>query len=136
MLPSPAGDERHEQQDQKWYQRYQVLLFVGVTALFVLAVGLILDWYIDPQNSTQKKDLVQALGLITAWWLGPSASSSLGAANGSPEEAQEEGQRNTQAQLTNAQEELRLTRQGLHSALSYRSPADYEESTMEGVAVA
>jgi hypothetical protein len=51
-------------------------------------------------------------------------------------EAQEEGQRNTQAQLTNAQEELRLTRQGLHSALSYRSPADYEESTMEGVAVA
>jgi hypothetical protein len=85
MLPSPAGDERHEQQDQKWYQRYQILLFVGVTALFVLAVGLILDWYIDPQNSTQKMDLVQALGLITAWWLGPSASSSLGAANGSPE---------------------------------------------------
>ena len=27
-------------------------------------------------------------------------------------------------------------RRRLHSALSYRSPADYEEATMEGVAVA
>jgi hypothetical protein len=34
--------------------------------LFVLVGGWILDWYIQPKSSGQKKDLVQALGLITA----------------------------------------------------------------------
>jgi hypothetical protein len=41
-------------------------LFVGGIVLFVLVGGWILDWYIDPRTSGQKKDLVQALGLLTA----------------------------------------------------------------------
>jgi hypothetical protein len=84
---------------------------------------LILDWYIDPQTSTQKKDLVQALGLITAGvagavgifftWRGQERNQ-----RNTQEQfrlsrqSQEQNQRSTQAQLANAQEELRLTRQG------------------------
>jgi len=65
--------------------RYQVLLFAGGIALFGFVLRLILDWYIDPQNSMQKKDRVQALGLITAGVAGPSASSLPGAGSGKPE---------------------------------------------------
>jgi hypothetical protein len=68
MTDSKPPSISEERQDEKWYDRtrYQVLLFVGGTALFVLAGGLILDWYIEPRTSGQKKDLVQALGLLTA----------------------------------------------------------------------
>jgi hypothetical protein len=68
MTDSKPPSDSEEWQDEKWYDRtrYQVLLFVGGIVLFGLVLGLILDWYIDPQTSTQKKDLVQALGLITA----------------------------------------------------------------------
>jgi hypothetical protein len=92
-------------------------------ALFGLFLGLILDWYIDPQTSTQKKDLVQALGLITAGvagavgifftWRGQERNQ-----RNTQEQfrltrrSQEQNQKSTQAQLENAQEELRLTRQG------------------------
>jgi hypothetical protein len=55
----------------KWYEKtgYQLLLFVG-GALVYLLLGVVLWWvldqYINPQSSTQKKDLIQALGLIMA----------------------------------------------------------------------
>src|SRR5215213_570275 len=59
---------RDKQVQEEWYERtlYQILLFAGGIALFGLVLGLVLDWYINPQTSAQKKDLVQALGLITA----------------------------------------------------------------------
>jgi len=86
--------------------------------------------YIDPQTSTQKKDLVQALGLITAGVAGAVGIFFTWRGQRLAREAQENNQRNTQeqlrlsrqsqeqnqqstqAQLENAQEELRLTRQG------------------------
>src|SRR5215203_3995483 len=68
MTDSTPPQQRNEQGQEKWYERmrYQILLFTGGIALFVLVGGWILDWYIAPQTSAQKKDLVQALGLITA----------------------------------------------------------------------
>jgi len=68
-MPDPeAPEQREEQGQEKWYRRmrFQILLFTGGIALFVLVGGWILDWYIAPHTSAQKKDLVQALGLITA----------------------------------------------------------------------
>jgi hypothetical protein len=115
---SKPTEDRDKKEQEEWYERtwYQVLLFAGGIALLGLVVGLILDWYIDPQNSTQKKDLVQALGLITA---------AVGAAMGLfftqkntgeqfrlTRRSQAQNQKSTQAQLANAQEELQLTRQG------------------------
>jgi hypothetical protein len=73
---------------------------------------LILDWYIDPQTSTQKKDLVQALGLITAGVAGAVGIFFTWRGQRLARETQEQNQKNTQAQLDNAQEELRITRQG------------------------
>jgi len=68
--PPSERDEQKEQDDEqqeqeKWYERtrYQILLFAVGIALFVLIGGWILDWYIEPKTSGQKKDLVQALGL-------------------------------------------------------------------------
>jgi hypothetical protein len=68
MTNSKPPEQRDVQGQEKWYERmrYQILLFIGGIALFVLFGGWILDWYIAPQTSAQKKDLVQALGLITA----------------------------------------------------------------------
>jgi len=53
--PPSEGDEQQEQ--EKWYERtrYQILLFLGGILGFVLVVGFLLDWYIDPQGSAQKK---------------------------------------------------------------------------------
>jgi hypothetical protein len=85
--------------------RYQVLLFVGGIVLFVLAGGLILDWYIKPHTSGQKKDLVQALGLLTA-----------GVAGAVGIFFTWRGQRITQESLQdtreNSEENLRLAREG------------------------
>jgi hypothetical protein len=66
--PKPPSDRDEQQKQEKWYERtrYQILLFAGGIALFGLVLGWILDWYVDPQTSTQKKDHVQALVLITA----------------------------------------------------------------------
>jgi hypothetical protein len=125
MTDSKPTEDRDKKEQEKWYERmrYQVLLVAIGIALFGLVLGLILDWYIDPQTSTQKKDLVQALGLITAGvagavgifftWRGQERNQ-----RNTQEQfrltrqSQEQNQESTQAQLENAQEELRLTRQG------------------------
>jgi hypothetical protein len=64
----PSNEPDEQQAQEKWYDRtrYQILLFVGGIVLFVLVGGWILDWYINPHTSGQKRDLVQALGLLTA----------------------------------------------------------------------
>jgi hypothetical protein len=68
MTNSKPPEQHDKQGHEKWYEkmRYQILLFIGGIALFVFFGGWILDWYIAPHTSAQKKDLVQALGLITA----------------------------------------------------------------------
>jgi uncharacterized protein YjbI with pentapeptide repeats len=102
--------------------RNQVLLFVGGTALFFLVLGWGLNWYIDPQTSTEKKDLVQALGLITVGVAGAVGIFFTWRGQRLAREAQENNQRNTQEQLRlsrqsqeqnqqNTQEQLRLSRQ-------------------------
>jgi len=100
MTDSKPPSDSQQQQDEKWYDRtrYQVLLFVGGIVLFVLAGGWILDWYIEPRTSGQKKDLVQALGLLTA-----------GVAGAVGIFFTWRGQRITQESL---QENLRLAREG------------------------
>src|SRR5215212_5499673 len=125
MTNSKPPEQRDVQGQEKWYERmrYQILLFIGGIALFVLFGGWILDWYIAPQTSAQKKDLVQALGLITAGVAGAVGIffTWRGQENNQrntqeqlrlSRQSQEQNQQSTQAQLENAQEELRLTRQG------------------------
>jgi len=69
MTNSKPPKDREEKEQEEWYERTrsQIILFAVGIALFGLALGLILDWYIDPQTSTQKKDLERiskpALGL-------------------------------------------------------------------------
>ncbi len=114
MTDTKPASEGSEPQNEKWYERtrYQILLFAVGIALFVLVGGWILDWYIEPKTSGQKKDLVQALGLITAGVAGAVGIYFTWRGQRLTRQAQEENQRTTQAQLENAQEELRLTRQG------------------------
>ncbi len=124
MADPKAPEQRGGQEQEIWYERtrYQILLFAVGIALFVLVLGLILDWYINPQGSTQKKDLVQALGLITAGVAGAVGIFFTWRGQRLAREAQEENQRNTQEQLRlsrqskeenqrNTQEQLRLSRQ-------------------------
>src|SRR5215217_2094779 len=110
--PNPPG-QPDEQQDEKWYEKtpYQIILFVVGIALFGLVLGLILDWYIDPRTSTAKKDIVQALGLITAGVAGAVGIYFTWRSQRLSRQAQEENQRNTLAQIKNAEEQLRLSRQ-------------------------
>jgi hypothetical protein len=89
-----------------------ILLFAGGIALFALVLGLVLDWYIDPQTSAQKKDLVQAMALIIAGIAGAVGIYFTWRGQQHAREAQEENQRNTLVQLENAQEQLDVTRQG------------------------
>jgi hypothetical protein len=112
--PKPPSERDEQQEQEKWYERtrYQILLFAGGIALFGLVLGFVLDWYIDPQTSAQKRDLVQALGLITAGVAGAIGIFFTWRGQRLAREAQEENQQNTQAQLSHAQEELSLTRQG------------------------
>ena len=104
--PPNERDEQQEQGDEqqkqeKWYERtrYQILLFAGGIALFVLLGGWILDWYIAPKTSGQKKDLVQALGLITAGVAGAFGIYFTWRGQRLTQRGQEENQRNTQEQL-------------------------------------
>jgi uncharacterized protein YjbI with pentapeptide repeats len=111
--PKPPG-EGSEPQNKKWYERtrYQILLFAGGIVLFVLVGGLILDWYINPQTSGQKKDLVQALGLLTAGVAGAVGIYFTWRGQRLSRQAQEENQRNTLEQLEQSRNELEINREG------------------------
>jgi len=110
----PPRDRGQQQEQEKWYEktRYQILLFAGGIALFVLVGGWILDWYIEPKTSGQKKDLVQALGLITAGVAGAIGIFFTWRGQRLAREAQEENQRNTLQQLEQSRDELDITRRG------------------------
>jgi hypothetical protein len=123
--PKPPSDRDEQQEQEKWYKRtqYQIPLFVGGIALFGLILGLILDWYIDPQTSTQRKGLVQALGLITAGVAGAVGIFFTWRGQRITQRDQERNQRNTQEQIEltrrsqvdnqkNTQEQLKHTRRG------------------------
>jgi Pentapeptide repeats (8 copies) len=77
----------------------------GLYLLFGLLLWALLDWYIDPQNASQKKDLVQALALIMA---GVAGAISIYFTWRS-QRLTREGQKNAQE---NTQEQLRLIEQG------------------------
>ncbi len=72
--PKPAQQQSAEQ-GKSWFRSLrektwgQLLVFAGGIVLYIL-LGLLLWWglnlYINPQDSAQKKDLVQALALIMA----------------------------------------------------------------------
>jgi hypothetical protein len=63
MVDHQSPEQRAEQAQEEWYEstRYQILLFVVGIAIFGLVLGFVPNWYIAPETSTQKKDLVQAL---------------------------------------------------------------------------
>jgi hypothetical protein len=108
----PPSERDEHQAQQKWYERtrYQVLLFAGGIALFVLVAGWVLDWYIEPKTSGERKDLVQALGLITAGVAGAVGIYFTWRGQRLARKAQEENQKTTQAQLENARNELDIAR--------------------------
>jgi hypothetical protein len=114
MTDSKPTEDREGKDQVKWYKRTPVQV-VGVLigiVLFGLVLGLILNWYIAPTKPTHRKDVAQALGLITAGAAGAFGIYFTWRTQRLAREHQEQNQQSTQAQLDNAQEELRLTRQG------------------------
>lgn len=113
-MRDPKPPEDLNQKKEEWYDRtrYQLLLFAVGIVLFVIVGALVLDWYIDPQTSTQKKDLVKALGLITAGVAGAVGIFFTWRGQRLAREAQEHNQTNTLTQLKNTQEQLEQTRRG------------------------
>jgi hypothetical protein len=114
-------------------EAFWLFLLFGCSVLTLLIAWWLLDSYIDPQNSTQKKDLIQSLVLITA-------GAAVGGAGSyfkwrrkqftvedqhRPQQNIQERLNNIQEQLTNTQEELRLVRENL------RPPADWNVKTDE-----
>ena len=71
-MDSEHSEQRDEQEPKKWLEKtwVQLIVVTGAIILFVLVAGLILDWYINPEDSKAKRDLVQALALITAGMAG------------------------------------------------------------------
>jgi len=71
MADATATGERGTPENRKWVDKtwVQIFLFVGGLMIYLL-IGLALWWlldkYIQPQKSSQKKDLIQALSLIMA----------------------------------------------------------------------
>jgi hypothetical protein len=114
-MADPELPEQQGEQDKKLSQRMrlQVVAVVAAIVLFAFAVGAALHfWYIEPETSGQKKDLVQAVALITA-----GAGGALGVyftwrGQRQTREAQEQNQKNTLEQLKQARDELDITRRG------------------------
>jgi uncharacterized protein YjbI with pentapeptide repeats len=139
--PNPT-EERAEHKDETWSSKIrsaiqegfkknltQVLWFVGILGLYLLLGRFLfgfLEGYVEPsaiqdrsKEATARKDLVQALGFLMVGvagavgifftWRGQRlAQQELTHTR----QSHEQNQKATQAQLQNAQEELRLTRQG------------------------
>jgi hypothetical protein len=101
MTGPESISKRNAQQNKMWVQ---ALVFVGGLVVYLL-LGLVLWWildqYIQPQDSGEKKDLIQALGLIMAglagivgiWFTWRNLS-------------------NAQEQLTNTYAQLQLAQEG------------------------
>jgi hypothetical protein len=108
---SERGDGRAE---QKWHERtrYRALLFATGVILFLAGGWYILDWYIDPQKVTHRKDLAQALGLITAGVAGAVGIFFTWHGQRITRIAQDRNQKNTLEQLKQARDELDITRRG------------------------
>jgi CheY-like chemotaxis protein len=63
MVDSKSPERSSEQRRNKWFGTMWVWL-IGVTGaliFFVLVIGIIVDWYIDPEDPEMKRDLVKAL---------------------------------------------------------------------------
>src|SRR5215208_1163246 len=70
---SNGSEQPEDRRQQNWFyelaEKHPGFVFVGGVALYIIVgIGLwkLLDVYIDPKTSTQKKDLIQALGFIMA----------------------------------------------------------------------
>jgi uncharacterized protein YjbI with pentapeptide repeats len=87
-----------------------VFALVGGAAylLFGVLLALLLDQYIKPSDSSEKKDLVQALALIMAGVAGAIGIYFTWRGQWQTREDQEKNQNNTQEQLRNAQKQLEL----------------------------
>ncbi len=72
----------------------------------------VLDSYIDPKTSAQKKDLVQALGFITAGVAGAVGIFFTWRGQRITQRDQERNQKNIQDQLEQSRNELDITRRG------------------------
>jgi hypothetical protein len=72
----------------------------------------VLDSYIDPKTSAQKKDLVQALGFITAGVAGAVGIFFTWRGQRITQRDQERNQKNIQDQLEQLRNELDITRRG------------------------
>jgi uncharacterized protein YjbI with pentapeptide repeats len=118
--PKPPQAQSAEAK-KTWFQRLmekwwgQLLVFAGGLALYLLLGQLLwlrLDLYINPQDSAEKKDLVQALALIMAGVAGVIGIFFTWRGQRITQLAQEANQQSTQAQLKNAQNTLDITRRG------------------------
>jgi hypothetical protein len=108
--PKPP-EERAESRDTTWVRKW-ALIGGAAYFLFGLILWWVLDLYINPQSSGEKKDLVQALGLILAGVAGAIGIYFTWRGQWLTQRAQEENQKYTQEQLTNAQKELHVAREG------------------------
>ena len=102
---------------RRWFKGNwaQSLILVGVLLVYLL-IGLVLWWfldrYINPQGSTAKKDLIQALGLIMAGLAGAIGIYFTWRNLTMTQRNMEDTQGNTQEQLNTAQAQLRLAEEG------------------------
>jgi hypothetical protein len=95
-----------------WFQG--LVFVVGVLAYLLLGLGLwwVLDQYIKPQDSGEKKDLIQALGLIMAGLAGIVGVYFTWRNLTMTQRNMEDTQKNTQDQLNAAEAQLRLAQEG------------------------
>jgi hypothetical protein len=114
MSEPETANEHNDQRDGERSERppYQIHLFGAGIILFVLDLGLILDWYINPHTSAQRKDLAQALGLITAGVAGAVGIFFTWQGQRITQRNQESNQRNTQQHVEQSRNELDIIRQG------------------------
>ena len=92
-----------------------VLVLIGGLALYIL-FGLVLWWalnqYIDPQNSSQKRDVVQALALLMAGVAAAVGIYFTWRGQGITREGQQISRENIEVTRQSAEEQVRLTQEG------------------------
>jgi uncharacterized protein YjbI with pentapeptide repeats len=112
MTDSKPPSNSEDRQDEKWQERPRVQMAIAGTIIVacLLVLGFVLDLYIAPTKPTHRKDVAQALGLIAAGGAGAYGIYFTWRNQKLARQSQEQNQKSTEAQLQNAQEELRLTR--------------------------